>query len=226
MRLLDLFCGAGGCSVGYHRAGFTEIVGVDLVPQSRYPFRFVQADALEYLSHVRLGAFDAVVASPPCQAYSAARSLNPGRSYPGLLGPTRDALIRLGAPWVIENVEGSPMGPPYGVHEAVMLCGTMFALKTLRHRLFEASFPLVPFPLHPKHPLVRTHDRRKKHGGRKDIDFVAVYGGNVSGSEGAAAMGIDWMVGRGEVSQAIPPAYTEYVGRQLVAHIAQRDVCR
>lgn len=135
-RLLDLFCGAGGCSMGYHRAGF-DVVGVDVHPQPRYPFEFHQADALEF----PLDGFDAIHASPPCQAFSALRHLNPGKEHPDLIAPTRDRLRAASVPYVIENVEGAPLGEGT---QLLLLCGTMFRLQTpdgraeiRRHRLFE-----------------------------------------------------------------------------------------
>jgi DNA (cytosine-5)-methyltransferase 1 len=213
-RLLDLFCGAGGCSVGYARAGF-NVVGFDLHPQPNFPFEFHQGDALV------LGAtllewqhFDAVSASPPCQAHSDLQKQSK-RHYEDLIAPTRELLERSGLPYVIENVEGAPLVDP------VVLCGTMFpGLRVIRHRLFETNWPLTA-PPHGAHPLVFTHDKRKAHYGRLDQDtsFVQVTGGgNATVANKAAAMGIDWMTGR-ELNEAIPPAYTEHVGRQLMQHL-------
>ena len=190
MRLLDLFCGAGGAAVGYHRAGFTEIVGVDLAEQKRYPFEFVRGDALSYLAE-HGHEFDAIHASPPCQSYSdlANRNRN-GDAWPRLIEPVRDILSRTGLPYVIENVEGAPM------LNAVVLCGTMFTeLRVIRHRLFEANFPII-VPPHGKHPLVHTFDRRKNHYGKTDErkDYVQVTGGgNCTIVAAREAMGISWM---------------------------------
>lgn len=202
MRLLDLFCGAGGCSVGYHRAGFDEIVGVDLHPQPRYPFRFVQADALEYLKEYGHW-FDAIHASPPCQAYTVARHIN-GNVHPELVDPVRVLLKASGKPWVMENVPGAPMP------SAKTCCGLALGCRVKRHRLFESSMDLE-FPPCPK-----------GHPG----EWYTVFGnggGNGRPREGTGAigrwaMGIDWM-NRYELSQAIPPAYTEFVGKQLIAHL-------
>lgn len=216
MRLLDLFCGAGGAAVGYHRAGFTEIVGVDLAEQKRYPFEFVRGDALSYLAE-HGHEFDAIHASPPCQSYSdlAKRNRN-GDAWPRLIEPVRDILSRTGLPYVIENVEGAPM------LNAVVLCGTMFTeLRVIRHRLFEANFPII-VPPHGKHPLVHTFDRRKNHYGKTDErkDYVQVTGGgNCTIVAAREAMGISWMTKK-EINEAIPPAYTEYIGGYLLAHIA------
>ena len=198
-RLLDLFCGAGGASMGYHRAGF-DVTGVDIEPQPNYPFRFIQADALGEL----WTGFDAVHASPPCQAYSRLAAMHPEREYPELIEPARALLCALGVPYVIENVEGAPL------HSPLMLCGSMFGLGVergylRRHRLFECSFP--------------TMGMSCQHRGRA----VGVYGhGGCSGKhrmlyapEARAAMGIDWM-NRDQLTQAIPPAYTEYVGGWLM----------
>jgi DNA (cytosine-5)-methyltransferase 1 len=213
-RMLDAFCGAGGCSVGYHRAGF-DVIGVDIDPQPNYPFPFIQADALELL-RVPLIGFAAVHASPPCQAYSDLQHRT-GRTYPELIEPVREALRASGLPYIIENVEGAPLEDP------IMLCGTMFpGLRVLRHRLFESSVPLVA-PAHGKHPLVFTHDKRKAHHGKLDQDqsFVQVTGGgNCSIANARAAMGIAWMT-KHELNEAIPPAYSEFIGEHLMAAIRQ-----
>ena len=213
--LLDLFCCAGGAGVGYARAGF-EVVGVDIVPRPRYPFEFVQADALT-IDPDFIAQFDAIHASPPCQSYSdlAKRNGN-AHEWPRLIDPVRDILVASGLPYVIENVEGSPL------LNTVVLCGTMFPeLRVLRHRLFETNFPLTS-PAHKKHPKVHTFDKRKSHFGKTDEwkDFVQVTGGgNCTLAAARDAMGIDWMT-KGEINEAIPPAYTEYVGKQLMAHLA------
>lgn len=219
-RLLDLFCCAGGAAMGYARAGF-EVVGVD--PQPNYPFEFHQYDAMIVLDHLStcgdscealpwLRRFDVVHASPPCQRFSdlAKRNGN-GADWPDLVGPVRAWLEPLGIPYIIENVEGAPLTDP------VMLCGTMFpGLRVIRHRLFESNQTLT-VPEHPKHPLVFTHDKRKAHYGKLDQDtsFVQVTGGgNARVRNKRAAMGVEWMTGA-ECNEAIPPAYTEYLGRQL-----------
>lgn len=205
-RLLDLFCGAGGAATGYHRAGF-DVVGVDINPQPHYPFEFVQADALEYLAP-RLWEFDAIHASPPCQHYSIARHINPGsqQNHPALVSETRTLLKATGLPWIIENVVGSPLVNP------AMLCGTMFGLKVFRHRLFETSFFWLA-PNHPRHDGGTGASRGYSTGAE---GYVCVAGNNYVRAAGARAMGIDWMRNRHEISQAIPPAYTEYIGRQLL----------
>jgi len=217
MRLLDLFCGAGGSAVGYHRAGFDEIVGVDNRPQPRYPFQFIQADALEYCA-AHGNEFDVIHASPPCQAYIALANLK-GRkiNHPDLIDPTRKALTATGVPFVIENVQGSPL------HTSLILCGHALDLKRLaRHRHFETSI-LIP-------SIACTH--------RRQPNLIGVYGMkpdgrrlsskryrlNVAASsliEAQRAMGIDWMDWR-EITQAIPPAYTEYIGCFLLEAIKGR----
>jgi C-5 cytosine-specific DNA methylase len=214
-RLLDLFCCAGGAGVGYSRAGL-EVVGVDIKPQPNYPFAFVQADALA-LDPRFIAFFDAVHASPPCQAYSdlAKRNGN-AHKWPRLIEPIRDILMRSGLPYVIENVSGAPL------LNAVVLCGTMFSgLRVLRHRLFEANFEIVP-PPHRRHPKVHTFDRRKSHFGKTDEwrDFVQVTGGgNCTLAAAREAMGIDWMT-KSEINESIPPAYTLFVGQQLLRHLS------
>ncbi len=211
-RLLDLFCGAGGAGMGYHRAGF-DVVGVDILPQPHYPFEFVQADAMIF--PLEALAFDAIHASPPCQAYSTLAAMHPTVSHPELIPETRERLLATGVPWVIENVEPSPLARRsdlFGAH-GIMLCGSMFGLGVergflRRHRIFETSFAM-PQP-------------QCAHSGVA----VGVYGhGGHSGkhrmlyrAEAAEAMQIDWM-SRDEMAQAIPPAYTEFIGEQLLASI-------
>ncbi len=211
-KVLDLFCGAGGAGEGYRRAGF-EVTGVDIKAQPRYPFEFIQADALEYL-RTHGGEYDVLHASPPCQRYSVASKSHNGKaeSHPDLVGPVRDILHKLEVPWVIENVIGAPLLNP------VILCGTMFpGLRVIRHRQFESNIALVAPKCKP-HPLCYTMDKRKPHYGRLDEmeAFVMVNGGgNCSKVAAADAMGINWMT-KGEMNDAIPPAYTKYIGRQLM----------
>jgi DNA (cytosine-5)-methyltransferase 1 len=228
-KLLDLFCGAGGAAMGYHRAGF-EVVGVDIKPQPRYPFRFVQEDALAVLEAFTDGydmlaipdddplilSFNAIHASPPCQAYSdlAKRNKNADK-WPKLVEPVRELLQFAGAPYIIENVEGAPLLDP------ITLCGVSFPeLRVIRHRLFEASFD-IDAPAHKAHPLVFTYDKRKAHYGKLDQDtsFVSVTGGgNCTADNKRAAMGVPWMTGA-EANEAVPPAYTQYLGAQLLDYL-------
>ncbi len=205
-KLLDLYCGAGGAGMGYHRAGF-DVTGVDIAPQKRFPFRFIQADALGYVA--RHGhEYDVIHASPPCQAYTSLRALQPDKEHPDLVSATRAALADIGRPYIIENVPGAPL------HHYITLCGTMFGLRVYRHRRFETSW-LMFQPHHPRHVVNagghKAQRQRKQHylaGG-----FVTITG-NV-GSYCGPAMGIRWMTGQ-ELSQAIPPAYTEWLGHQLL----------
>jgi DNA (cytosine-5)-methyltransferase 1 len=212
-RLLDLFCGAGGAGMGYHRAGF-EVVGVDINPQPHYPFDFHQADAMTF----PLDGFDAIHASPPCQAYcDLAKRNGNADAWPRLIEPIRDRLAPGRVPYVIENVEGAPLLDP------LVLCGTMFpGLRVLRHRLFESPVPMAP-SAHPRHPLVFTHDKRKAHYGQldQDVSFVQVTGGgNCTVANARDAMGISWMT-KTEINEAIPPAYTEWIGTQLLAALRE-----
>jgi DNA (cytosine-5)-methyltransferase 1 len=217
VRLLDLYCGAGGAAEGYRRAGFTTIVGVDKKAQTRYPFTFVEADAIEYVKE-HGHEFDAIHASPPCQHHSDLAHRTK-REYPELIVPTRDALITTGRPFVIENVDGAPLVDP------VVLCGTQFpGLRVLRHRLFEAGngLRLLGLPHPARDPLVHTHDKRKNHYGRTNewLDYVQVTGGgNCTVAAAIDAMGIDWMT-KDELNEAIPPAYTWWIGAQLYAHVS------
>lgn len=226
-RLLDLFCGAGGAARGYMDAGF-YVVGVDNRPQPRYyGDEFYKRDALDVLREmVDEGAgrfalagsgvggarqrFDAIHASPPCQAFSAAQSIR-GREHEDLLTPTRVLLERTGLPWVIENVPGSPM------RRDLILCGSMFGLEhrgfgVRRHRWFEFSDPtLAPLVSPCWHRLppayIYGHGADNAHRDRY---------GKTSVTDWAALMGIDWMT-RDELAQAIPSAYTRLIGEQLLA---------
>lgn len=213
MRVLDLYCGAGGASMGYHQAGF-EVVGIDINQQDRYPFEFIKMDALE-VSLQFLAGFDGIHASPPCQKYSDLAKRT-GRIYPDLIKPTRELLLSSGKPYVIENVDTAPLENP------VMLCGGMFKeLRVYRHRLFESNWSIT-VPEHRKHTaLVYTHDKRKNHYGvpMSDEMYVQVTGGgNASIAEKRRAMGISWMINK-EINEAIPPSYTKYIGEQWIAKI-------
>lgn len=207
-RLLDLFCCAGGAAMGYHEAGF-EVVGVDINPQPRYPFAFIQADCMT-LDQRFLQWFDAIHASPPCQRYTQAQRLMK-KDHPDLVLPVERMLKETGLPYIIENVPGAPLFP------AITLCGSMFPeLRVYRHRLFKGSFNIYP-PAHPPHTAPQVKMGRPVAQG----DFIQVVG-NFSGVAYAReAMGIDWMT-RDELREAIPPAYTRYIGKQLIAHLEAR----
>ncbi len=200
-RLLDLFCGAGGASMGYYRAGF-DVTGVDKEAQPHYPFEFRQGDALLTVQLAWAWSFDAIHASPPCQAFSVATQQTRDQ-HDDLLTPTRELLNCTGLPWVIENVPGAPMRADY------RLCGCMFGLGRLqRQRWFETSwhaFDLRPPCHHPEPAITITTKGQPNRTG-----YAA---------EAAEAMGIDWMNMR-ERGLAIPPAYTEYIGGQLIEHLA------
>lgn len=221
-RLLDLFCGAGGAAMGYHRAGF-EVIGVDIRPQPRYPFAFVQADALA--PPFRLSDFDAIHASPPCQMYSAARVVNTeaqlARHWDSV-PPTRELLATSGRPFVIENVPGSPLQ----LGRTVRVCGLGLGLKTKRHRYFESNVPMFGVPCVKGHPGEwysihgnganrRYTEKRPRGAGRWGLKEPKREGDRWQRNE---AMGVDWMSNY-ELSQAIPPAYTEFIGRQLLAQL-------
>lgn len=201
--LLDLFCGAGGAAMGYYRAGF-DVVGVDVRPQPRYPFEFVQADANEY----PLADFDAIHASPPCQDHS--RSQKPREHGTGwMLAATRERLTAQRAPWVIENVPGAPM------RADLKLCGCMFGLPNLkRERWFETSWHAFELrqPCEHSEPVISVTGTGAgtSHGRHGHITFA----------DWRRVMAIDWMTGK-ELAQAIPPAYTEYIGRLLLAGLSE-----
>lgn len=218
MILLDLFCGAGGASRGYADAGF-EVLGVDINPQPRYPFSFVQGNALE----IDLLQFEAVAihASPPCQFATLLKHAPGGKEHPNLIPATRKRLIETGLPYIIENVE-----PAFQwLRNPLLLCGTMFGLKAQgcelqRHRLFELTFyARNHMCLHSGGPVIGVyggHARKRsaKHGGRGTRD--AWEGGHREAS--SEAMGMDWAT-LAEMSEAIPPAYTKYIGEALMKHL-------
>ncbi len=219
-RLLDLFCGAGGAAMGYHRAGF-EVVGVDIKPQPHYPFEFHQADAMTY----PLDGFDAYHASPPCQGYIHLKRGEDLNDYPLLIDDVRLKLIDTRKPFVIENV---PAAKELLVNP-LLLCGTMFGLPIWRHRYFEMSPPIYPLLNTCNHKLGTI-----EFEGEKIMIPVFISAGG-DGKDGVRpsrqgirwrprqkhelrcrAMGIDWMTTRAELTEAIPPAYTEYIGLQLM----------
>lgn len=212
MRLLDLYCGAGGAAVGYHRAGFTDIVGVDNRPQPQYPFTFVQADALEYVAAYGV-EFDLIHASPPCQFYTVIKSLHEGRVYPDLILATRLALDKTEVPYIIENVPGAPLVNP------LTLCGTMFGLKLIRHRLFECSTPVWFAPFACSCASLYTGSHRGFSSFANGATAICVAGHNFLLKDGRVAMGIDWMSST-ELAQAIPPCYTEWLGGQMLKRLS------
>ena len=195
-RLLDLFCGAGGAAMGYHRAGF-DVVGVDIKPQPHYPFEFHQADALTF----PLDGYDAIHASPPCQAFTLAQRIQ-HREHPDLIAPIRTRLEE--HHYVIENVVGAPLLNP------ITLCGEWFGLRVYRHRLFESS-ALLDQPSHLRHLALLAKMGRPV----KNCEYMHIAGHFSDVATARIAMGIDWMT-RDELSEAIPPAYTEFIGRQLI----------
>ena len=188
--------------MGYHRAGF-DVVGVDIKPQPRYPFEFIQADAMTF----PLDGFDVIHASPPCQRYSVVTPKGSRGNHHDLIALTRSKLEMFDRPWVIENVPGAKNE----LREATLLCGSMFGLRCQRHRLFESSpwiFNLLPPCDHSVAPLLVTTAGRNSRAIRKPGEFKSV-------KNAPAAYGIDWMT-HAELCQAIPPAYTEYIGKQLL----------
>lgn len=220
--ILDLFCCAGGAAAGYHRAGF-DVVGVDREPQPNYPFEFIQGDALEVGARLLADrSFDAIHASPPCQGYSGTRHIQKGKKHgvildhPLLIEPTRALLASSGLPYLIENVEGARSV----LRDPVLLCGSMFGLDLRRHRLFECSFDiwLTPPCSHGNVSGEKylTHDRKDK----AQESFVAyVYGtGGGAGKDidmWRRVMDVPWMQTKHEIAEAIPPAFTEFLGELI-----------
>lgn len=220
MRAIDLFCCAGGAARGLQQAGF-HVTGVDVRPQPRYAGdAFVQADALRL--PFRLGDFDFIWASPPCQGYSILGQLPwiKGKSYPKLVEPVREMLQGSGRAWCIENVPGAP------IHGAT-LCGQMFGLPLYRHRVFETSFFLLA-PAHPKHLETIGERRTDATRGRGTLNassargswgkggVVTVAGHQFKKIDGQRALGVDWMT-RPEMAEAIPPAYSRFIGEAFLA---------
>jgi DNA (cytosine-5)-methyltransferase 1 len=208
-RLLDLFCGAGGAGMGYHRSGF-EVVGVDVKPQPNYPFEFIQANVLDF-GLVAGGwhtEFDAIHASPPCQSFTAYRRKGHGvgDGYPDLIDPIRRLLRATGLPYVIENVGGAPLDQP------VRLCGSSFGLDVRRHRFFESNVPLNAPPCDHGWQTPRFTPASNRTNLRRTVE-VGVW--RIPLDVQQWAMGIDWMT-LPELSEAIPPAYSEWIGTQLL----------
>jgi DNA (cytosine-5)-methyltransferase 1 len=217
-RLLDLFCGAGGAAMGYHRAGF-DVVGVDIRPQPNYPFEFHQADALLFIEALlgpawggwELGEFDTTHASPPCQRWATFNRDDHKERHPDLITPLRPLLEATGLPYVIENVPRAPL------RRDLILCGTTLGLEAngkelRRHRVFESNvlMPLVS-PCHHRLPPIWAA------GHSPNTDYRRMYG-DCSTEERRQAMGTPWMT-REELREAIPPAYTELIGHQLMQHL-------
>lgn len=196
--------------MGLHRAGF-DVTGVDIRPQPKYPFRFVQADALK--PPFDLSSFDFIWASPPCQAYTGMQNINtraPKRDHPRLIEPVREMLVASGVPYAIENVPGAPLRDP------LMLCGSMFGLKVRRHRLFECSFwALRPPCQHGRESPIAVYGDHPQQPGDKTMRVNRAR--NLP--EGQDAMGIDWMDWR-PLTQAIPPAYGEFIGRAALTALS------
>lgn len=233
LKALDLFCGAGGATRGLQQAGFI-VHGIDIKKQPHYcGEQFTQADALTYGTYEWLRQFDFIWASPPCQAHTAMRTMPDAKPHADLIPATRDLLTRSGLPYVIENVEGSPLINP------ILLCGTMFALgcdgaELRRHRLFECSFPILfPECRHGGSDTVGVYGGHLRN--RRRARTIGVYGEGCRDSgrkfdkgvadfgveQGRLAMGIDWMT-IAELCQAIPPAYSEYIGREAIKILTER----
>jgi DNA (cytosine-5)-methyltransferase 1 len=208
--LLDLYCCQGGSAMGWHLAGF-DVVGVDINPQPRYPFEFHQGDAIEFIRQ-HGHEFTISTGSPPCQRDSDCQRIQ-GNEHPDLIAATRDAMNATGKPWVIENVRGALPK----LRNPIMLCGPMFGLETYRHRYFEAGGGLVlTAPPHPEHVVPQV-----KMGRAIPPGHFGQFIGNFSGVDHARhVMGMPW-ANRDGLREAIPPAYTEYLGRQILAQLVR-----
>ena len=219
VKLLDLFCSAGGAAMGYARAGF-DVVGVDIEPQPNYPFAFVQADALRPPFDLR--DFDAIHASPPCQAGLAGlgalnRSLGRAYDHEDLVPQTRELLIASGVPYVIEQpMKGARLRAPF------VLCGSSFGLPIHRHRQFESNVMLLaPACEHDRLTEAKYWTGYRPGGVTRLSKVVQVYGNGGGREHWGPALGIDWMT-PDEMTQAIPPVYAEWIGRGLIEAISQR----
>ena len=220
-KLLDLFCGEGGCSMGYHQAGF-QVTGIDNVWMERYPFQFFQMSALKLIDDPDfIAQFDAIAASPPCKVHTSMKAFSSSHHI-DLVPETRDLLMQSGKPWVMENVPGAPLIDP------ITLCGSMFGLPVRRHRLFESNIELSQPDCHHAEQEANSpgYKVRRYHSGKPVehmANIVSVYGrGNGYGPGETelwrTAMQMPWASKDG-LAQAIPPAYTEFIGRQLIAHL-------
>ena len=210
LKVLDLFCGAGGAAMGLFHAGF-EVVGVDFASQPHFPFTFFQANAMSF----PLNGFDFVWASPPCQKHSRLNGINQ-KEYADFIGPVRQRLMKHGIPFVIENVVGAPLINP------VTLCGSMFGLGVWRHRLFEAHGFIIPAPKcqHAKVPYPIDVTGTGGPCSHRQTAGGGLHRKPKSMAQASEVMGIDWMT-RKEIVQAIPPAYAKYIGKAAMAHIRQ-----
>lgn len=208
--LLDLFCGAGGASVGYDSAGF-DVVGVDINPQPNYPYDFIQGDALSIVRYL-YEDFDAIHASPPCQ-FATAYKRRPGvaEDAVNLIPRTQWELAIAPRPYVIENVE---QARPW-LHNPIRLCGSSFGLDVRRHRLFECSFPVLERGCDHGWQTPRFPPATNRTNLRSTVEVGSWRCAHLA----PAAMGIDWMT-NDELSQAIPPAFTEFIGAQLLQSIS------
>lgn len=212
LTLLDLCCCAGGAAMGYYLAGF-DVTGVDIAPRPNYPFRFVQADAVEYV-RAHGHEYDLIHASWPCQygaAITKGTNAHLRERYPNLLPAGREAMLATGRPYIIENPEARP---------DIVLCGTQFGLPILRHRRFEVHGWT---PLAPPHTPHKGRVRGWRHGQYHPGPYVAAYGkggGKATVPEMQAALGIDWTDVHEELTEAIPPAYTRFLGEQAAAQLA------
>jgi len=214
-KCLDLFCCAGGAGMGYYLAGF-DVVGVDIEMQQEYPFEFIQADAIKFVKE-HGHEFDFIHASPPCQHFTKYNNCrkNLKEKYEDLIEPTRQALIESGKPYVIENVVGAPLLNP------ITLCGSMFGLDVRRHRLFESNMDLEQPKC--KHEIWQPNrypgGRSRERGNARVLcrGTIEIGRWNIPIETQKVGMGIDWISNLRKLSESIPPAYTKFIGEQVVS---------
>lgn len=209
MKLLDLFCCCGGISKGYHSAGFDECVGVDIIDNHKYPYDFIHSDVFR-LDINFFNQFDLIHASPPCQHYTWSTRKDRNIKFPNLVERTRNLLLKIGKPFTLENVVGAPL------RQDLVLCGEMYGLRTLRHRIFEIEGFNVIQPVHIKHRPPMAKDKSY-------YACVAGHGGDSYSfkiEDWQKAMGIDWVSDKNHLTQMIPPAYSNYIGLQFLKPIS------
>jgi hypothetical protein len=216
IKLLDLFCGGGGAAMGYYRAGF-DVVGIDIKSQPYYPFKFYQSDAIEYL--IKYGEnFDLIHASPPCQGYSNSTRADSkyvyyskGKDTPRLIDPLREVLLKIGNPYIIENVRGAKKY----LKNPIVLCGSMFNLYISRHRYFETSFNVSQL-FHPSCSGIAKINAEKLNFDYRDMTVTGKGRRAGTSERWKILLGINWDMTQANLAESIPPVYTEWIAKQYL----------